>query len=270
VNPLLTPPPDHIVTTRPRTHWIDTDVMLEVYSHGDIYVEWALSRCSKPPGLIGNPERRRVRMQGALWMAMALCAVGAVSISYEHENLRNILRLAPPDSEVGGWTSSILYQLGDGGVFGGWDRIATRSGAPLSDRDRDRLSVRACSAKPLTVPIPGITSERERLLAEALEDIRAHTAGPLVLVTRDGRLTREARAAGVDAGDPETIAARTMAREAAGAMFESRLAEAVNRYIARGPLDEWLVRVQATDNIARVYRAVWTAPEQPWFLPIMS
>lgn len=266
MNPLLTPPPDDVVSARPRTHWIDTDVMLEVYSHGDLYFEWALNRCSKPPGLIGNPEGRRVRMQGALWMAMALSNARAVSLSYQHENERNILRIAPPDSEVGGWTSSIVYQLGDGGVFEGWERILTRSGMDLSDRDRDRLSVRVCAPNPITVPIPGITPERERLLAEALAEIRVHTTGPLVLVTRDGKLTREARAAGVDVGDPETIATLTMTREAGRALFESRLRDAMNRYIARGPLDKWLQRIQATENITRVFRAVWTPPDQPWFL----
>jgi hypothetical protein len=32
VNPLLSPEPDDVVSDRARTHWIDTNVMLEVYS----------------------------------------------------------------------------------------------------------------------------------------------------------------------------------------------------------------------------------------------
>src|SRR5262245_33861649 len=101
--------------------------MLEVYSHGDLYFEWALTRCSVPPGLntTVDPEGRRLRMQGSLWMAMALCEVSAVSVAYQHENMRNILRLAPPGSEVGGWTATIVWQLGDGGVFNGWERTMT-------------------------------------------------------------------------------------------------------------------------------------------------
>lgn len=115
MNPLFSPEPDDVVSDRVRTHWIDTNVMLEVYSHGDLYLEWGLSRCSRPPRLNGRaePERRRVLMQGSLWMAMSLCQLGAATLTYQHENLRNILRLAPPDSEVGGWTATIVYQLGD-------------------------------------------------------------------------------------------------------------------------------------------------------------
>jgi hypothetical protein len=73
-----------------------------------------LQQRTRPPGLntTVDPEARRVRTQGTLWLAMALCEVRALSLSYQHENLRNILRLAPPDSQVGGWTSSILTSAG--------------------------------------------------------------------------------------------------------------------------------------------------------------
>jgi hypothetical protein len=139
-----------------------------------------------------------------------------------------------------------------------------RGGESLADRvapDRDATGV-ALSSSAAT------DRGRDSARIEALAEIRVHTAGPLVLVTRDGRLTREARAAGVDAGDPETVAARTMTREAGRrAMFESRLHDAMERYVARGPLNEWLLRIQAMENLARVYRAVWTPPNQPWFLP---
>lgn len=270
MNPLLTPEPDDVVTDRARTHWIDTNVMLEVYSHGDLYQEWAMQQCTRPPGLgrARDPERRRLLMQGSLWMAMVLCRLRAVSVTYQHENLRNILRLAPPDSEVGGWTSTIVWQLGDGGVFSGWDRLMTTSGKALSDRNRDRLIVRACAANPITTPIPGITPEREQIMAEALAEIRVNAPGPLVLVTRDRQVLREATAAGVDAVDPETFAARTMTRDAARAMFEARLEQALDRYIARGPLNEWRLRVYATDRVRQLYTVVWTPPDQPWFFPL--
>jgi hypothetical protein len=267
VNPLLTPEADDMVTERDRTHWIDTNVMLEVYSHGDLYMKWGLTQCTKPPGLNteADPEARRVRIQGAMWMAMALCHLRAVSLTYQHENQRNILRLAPLDSEVGGWTSTILYVLGDGGVFRGWDRLMTASGEGLSDRDRDRLIVRVCAPNPIVAPIPSITPERERLMAEALATLRVHTPGPLVLVTRDARLIREATAVGVDAIDPEAFGARAMTREAARVMFEARLDQAISRYIARGPLGEWLLRIRAMDRVRKLHAAIWTPPEQPWF-----
>jgi len=270
VNPLITPEPDDVVSDRARTHWVDTNVMLEVYSHGDLYEEWAMQQCTRPPGLgrARHPERRRVRMQDSLWMAMALCQERAVSLTYQDENLRNILRLAPPDSEVGGWTSTILYQLGDGGVFGGWDRLMTTSGTGLSDRDRDRLIVRVCAPNPITTPIPGITREREQLMREALDTIREQTPGPLTLITRDEQVIREGLEAKVDAATPETFAARTMTRGVARAMFESRLEQAISRYIARGPLDKWLLRVYAMDRLRQIYAAVWSPLDQPWFPPI--
>ena len=31
------PDPDDAPPSRPLTHWVDTNVMLEVYSHGDLY-----------------------------------------------------------------------------------------------------------------------------------------------------------------------------------------------------------------------------------------
>jgi hypothetical protein len=143
----------------------------------------------------------------------------------------------------------------------------TASGEGLSDRDRDRLIVRACASNPITALIPGITAEREHLMTQALAAIRVHTPGPLILITRDARLIREATAAGVDAADPETFAAREIPRDAARVMFKSRLERAISRYIARGSLDEWLLRVQATDRLRQLYAAVWTPPNQPWFPP---
>src|SRR6185436_5508845 len=149
------------------------------------------------------------------------------------------------------------------GVFSGWERVMTTSGELLSDRDRDRLIIRACAASPIMSPIPGITPEREVRLSQALREIRAHTSGPLTVITRDGRLIREAARVSVDAADPETFAARTMSRDAARGMFESRFDQAMSRYIARGPMDEWLLRVRATDRLRQLYAAVWTPPDQP-------
>src|SRR5262249_46187274 len=55
-------------------------------------------------------------------------------------------------------------------------------------------------------------------------------------------------------------AVRTMTRAAGRSMFESQLRDATNRYIARGPLDEWLLWIQAAESITRVFRAVWPGP----------
>jgi hypothetical protein len=79
-----------------------------------------------------------------------------------------------------------------------------------------------CAPSPIVASIPGVTPERERLMFEAIPTIRVHAPGPLVLVTRDAGLIREARAAGVDADEPEPFAAGTMTREAARALFAVR------------------------------------------------
>jgi hypothetical protein len=174
-------------------------------------------------------------MQGSLWMAMALCRRNAVSVTFDHENLDNIQRLAPPDSEVGGWTSTILYVLGDGGVFRGWHRLATSIGRDLTNRNRDRLMEK--------------TSRDDQL----------------ILVSRDARARREATAMKVDAVTPEEYAERVMTREDARTMFEVRSHQALSRYIAVGTLDDWLLKTAAMDNVGRLPRAIWSPPDEPWF-----
>lgn len=81
MNPLLSTAPDDFVTPRPATHWVDTNVMLEVYSQGDFYAEHLRMN--------GDPAARWRKIQGSLWMAMALSAQHAVSRSYHYENQRN-------------------------------------------------------------------------------------------------------------------------------------------------------------------------------------
>lgn len=166
---------------------------------------------------------------------MALCRVGARSVTYQHENVRNMLRMAPPDSERGGWTSTIIYQLGDGGVFDGWERYMTNDGAALSNRDRDRHMVNEC-----------------------------HTDG-LVLVTRDAQVIDEARGVGVDATEPELFAARHLTREEARRMFDDRVGAAGIRYLVAGPPQEQELRMRAGRRIRELYAAIWQLSDQPWF-----
>lgn len=194
--------PDNQPPSGPLTHWVDTNVMLEVYSHGDLYD--AFEDWQRGKGTSAIVEERRVRMQGSLWMAMALCEAGARSITYQHENLRNILRLAPPSSTQGAWTSSILYVLGDGGVFDGWERHMTNDGQALTNRQRDAHMIQVCR-----------------------DDA-------MVLVTRDAQVIGEASRVGVDAVDPETYAVRYLTREDARRMFEQRLTKRRRDQVSRG------------------------------------
>lgn len=210
------------------THWIDTNVMLEVYSHGDLFDEWEKQQRGEP----SDVEGRRMRMQGSLWMAMALCKLGALTVSYQHENLTNILRMAPPGSNRGVWTSGIVYVLGDGGVFDGWDRNVTNAGAGLSNRDRDRLMVSECKV------------------------------GGMVLVTRDAQVIKEAVIVGVDAAEPEPFAGRTLTLEDARDMFMTRMDRATAAYVAKTPTENRLAMEAAMTALTELYQYIWSPAGQ--------
>jgi hypothetical protein len=228
------PDPDNSPPSGPFTHWIDTNVMLEVYSHGDLYEAFGNWKCGQ--GALAVVEDRRVRMQGSLWMAMALCRAGARSVTYQHENLRNIRRMAPPQSTPGAWTSTILYVLGDGGLFDGWERHMTNDGELLTNRQRDAHMIQAC---------------RE---------------GGLVLVTRDAQVIGEAKNANVDAVEPEPFAARYLTREDARRMFADRLGDAVIRYLVKGSPQEQNMRIRVGHTVREVYGSIWQSLAQPVFV----
>lgn len=223
------PPP-----SGPFTHWIDTNVMLEVYSHGDLleaFENWQRGR-----GTIAVVERRRVRMQDSLWMAMALCRAGARSITYEHENLRNILRLAPPSSSRGAWTSAILYILGDGGCFDGWEQHMTNDGIALTNPQRDAHMISECRDN------------------------------GWVLVTNDVEANAEAARTGVDAATPAVFAARYLTREDARRMFAQRLGDAAIRYVVAGTSRERNMRIRVGRTLQEVYSSIWQPINQPVFV----
>lgn len=223
--------PDNPAPSGPPTHWIDTNVLLEVYSHGDLYAAADLHKLGK--AALADVESRRLRLQGSSWMAMALCRVEARSIGFQHENMRNILRIAPPNSQAGGWTSTILYMLGDHGVWDGWEKHVTNDGATLTNRQRDAFMVAECK------------SQR------------------LVLVTRDEQVIGEAHAAGVDAVKPEPFASRHITLEDARSMFAQRLFDASMGYVVAGPPGEQELRMAAGRNAREVFAAIWHA--EPWF-----
>lgn len=207
-------------TARAATVWVDTNVMLEVYSHGDLF----------DAGERGDDdaiEARRWRMQGSLWMVMALCQRLVRSLTYRHENERNILRMAPPGSNRGVHTSAILYIIGDGGVFEGWEADTTNIGAELNNPARDRLMVEQC---------------RET---------------GMVLVSRDQGVLDLAEAEGVSAMLPEGYAMSVFPRDRARAMFLERLRVAC----------DWYPSSQAPENRERAVasaQVVWELYERLW------
>lgn len=226
--------PDNPPPSGPFTHWIDTNVMLEIYSHGDLYKEF--DEWQRGIWSAAKVEERRTRMQGSLWLAMALCQAKAITVAYQHENLRHLRRLAPPGSFVGSWTATIIYLLGDGGVFDGWERHLTNDGETLKNKQRDSYMIDICRAD------------------------------GLVLIMRDAAACEKARAAGVDAAEPEAFAARFLTREDARRMFDQRLNDAALRYLVAGPPQEQNMRIHVGRTTREVYRAIWQPPDEPVFV----
>ena len=210
--------------------WLDTNVSIEVDSQGD------LIDAGERSTLLGTGplEYRRVRIRGALWMSMALCRRGAVSIQYQHETVRNLVRTAPPGTPRGWWTEALIYVLRDGGVFDGWARVMTNDHADLGNRGRDRQMVEECRVN------------------------------GLLLITRDEQVIREAGEAGVRVARPEEHARDVMSLDAARRMFFQRLDIALLSHLtlAHGDIARER-RAAACRDIATVYQNLW-ADEVDW------
>ena len=181
--------------------WIDTNVMVEVFSFGDFlgelvewdYLTWTHRRRAQPDFL--RADARRKLVQGSLWMTMALCTQRATTISYLHETSRALFRLAPPDSQLALPTVAVLRVLVPGGVFDGWERVETNDGAHLMTTD-----------------------ERDHFMAD-----ECHRRG-IALVSRDKNARKYAHKVGVaHAVTPEEYARNVISWEDARLMFLRRL-----------------------------------------------
>lgn len=135
------------------TIWIDTNVMLEIFTFGDFFFDLlkgdsAQKLASREGRILDDAQaaakRRRLRIKNSLWMAMALCHERAVTISYQHEVFRNALKVAPPDTKLALPTKALFNALMPNGLFDGWTMIHTNAGASLSNKQRDRLMVDTC------------------------------------------------------------------------------------------------------------------------------
>jgi len=90
------------MTTLPAvTHWIDTSVLV------DFDTTISMSK-NLHHGSSAVLETRR-SMQRAAWMAMACDAVGAVSVTFDHEHGRKLKEEAPPGTFEGQWTHVIMH-----------------------------------------------------------------------------------------------------------------------------------------------------------------
>jgi hypothetical protein len=224
-------------STRAPSAWIDTCVVVEIFSHGDV---WEAHEKTTQALTI---EERGLRMRGSLWFAMALVQQQAMTIHYHRETERVIRKLAPLGSNSATWVSAIVHDL-DPILFNGWHRQATWYGevqdgteTETSDRERDRRMIRMCQDE------------------------------GWVLVTRDGikrdgsiktnGVFHRARVAGVDVKTPEEYAREVVRLDEARAMFNDRLRLALFRYYTVGPDNERDQRAEKVRTITNGYEAVW-------------
>lgn len=195
------------------TMWVDTNVILEIFSHADLIRE---TEISSPSHVL---EGRRLRLQGSLWLAMALSRSGTTSISYEHESIKSMLRINPVDGQGADWTRLILYCASDGGVFDGWEQRTTNDAEDLTNEERDDFIVESC------------------------------TSG-LIFISRDEKARLKASERGVAQYTPEDFARTIISFDEARDMFQQRMLVAGKRYIESFPLSSRLI-VEA--NVARFF-----------------
>jgi hypothetical protein len=158
--------------------WIDTNVMLEIFTFGDLFRELlkgeearkTAERSSEPVSdFFSLAKARRLKVKNSLWFAMALCHQHATTISFYLELSRNSLRVAPPGSRSALPTKALFNALLPNGLFDGWT-IETRSiGEELSTRRRDRLMGEICLAEGLDF----ISRDSEARTRAAAKGVRA-------------------------------------------------------------------------------------------------
>ena len=219
-----------VISDQPPIAWVDTNVMLEVYTFGDIIH-------AKRTGTAAEVEVRRVRMQGTLWMAMALCQQSALTLSYSHEGTRNFAKHCPPGSDLYEWSRLILFVLHDGGVFAGWTDATTSTGSDLGNGPRDTRMAELCAG-----------------------------AHPMTLITWDPGAARKARARSARAVEPQEYAAEVLVRSLAERLFMARLDIALARYVESGPPEQRDVRSRKVRGVRPVYEYIWKpfGPAEPF------
>jgi hypothetical protein len=231
----------YLKSRRAPSVWIDTCVVVEIFSHGDLW------EAHEKVGQALTIEERALRMRGSLWLAMALVQQQAMTIHYYRETERIIRKLAPPGSNSATWVSAIVHDL-DPFLFDGWERQTTWYGEV---QDGTEIAT--------TNPI------RDRRMIELCRNER------WVLITRDG-IERDggirtdgvfyrARAAGVNVRTPEEYARGIIRLDEARAMFDSRLRAALSWYYTSGPENERDQRAEKVSNIRSGYEAIWNLPE---------
>lgn len=223
---------------RTPTVWVDSNVMAEVMSHGDLFRDYR--RGAK------LSERRRVMLQGSYWLAMGLDAHAVRSISYGHEAHSVIKRLAPPGSHAGEWTwawASLLSPY----VFPAWD-------GEFVDEQVQRYEFTEAQMDP-EVPTP--PNDNDACDQRMVDECRARG---LVLVSRDGGVHTRAKRAGFDAVEPEAYAATLLTFDEARERFLARLDAGALHFLAEGGVERVPNRARSMRIALGGYRGIWEPP----------
>lgn len=226
--------------------WIDTNVMLEVFTLGDFYRDLKKDDHERRVAILEGrtlaepfsaTKRRHLRVKNSLWMVMALCHQRRDTISYEHEMFRNTQRIAPPNTKLALPTKTLFNVLIPNGLFDGWTCQLTPTGEHLSNKQRDRLMVDTCRDN------------------------------GLLFISRDAGALEYAATQGVQACYPETYTAKVLSLLEARKMFLSRLDYAAilanSAHVGfkgeRGWLTHYLRR--AIETYEGIWEWCWKNPE---------
>jgi predicted nucleic acid-binding protein len=219
------------------TIWVDSNVLVEAYSQGDLHQD-----AHRGPKVI---DGRRLLLQGSLWLAMALDALGATTLSFKHECLATTQRIAKRGTPAGESVVGVLSILSPH-VFPAWRALITDADAALpvgkeGNNLRDALMVKLCAEHGLSL----ITRDVNRKRAEPSPPQRA-------------------RDSGVAVSTPEAFAETVLARDVARTRFMERLAVGVRkRAEAYGPdvdrrsIEREMVLMQ------EIHRRIWLPPGAP-------
>ncbi len=210
-------PTKDILPEAPPTLWVDTNIMLDFYTHIRFWD-------NQPGGALAMEESRKI-MRRAAWLAMALDEERAVTLGFRHEAERNTLERAPPGSAQGAWVQTAVWVVKDF-CAPGWIPIMTSQGAELATTD-----------------------ERDQLMVEIAKE------KGLKIVSRDKDARRRARGVGVDAFKPDEYAAMVLTAEVARKRFLERLATGAAAYREKHGNTEQVIKVTAI--LEAVYRGIW-------------
>jgi hypothetical protein len=211
-----------ILSDRWPVAWVDTCVMLDLYSAKDLLV-------AKRTGDAADVERRRVRARSALWMATVFSYGKALTLGYRHEFDRNLQKHMDSDPELAKWTFVLGHLFHKYGVLDGWVGGVTSAAAERKNRDRDQFM-------------------RDECLKIGM-----------VYITEDGESLDLAKAMGVNAKRPDEYAEELLPLEVAHSLFKDRLVVAAARFVTDTPEPLKAQRTRDMLGVRALYEAIWSS-----------